>query len=593
MKICLVCEGSYPYVTGGVSSWVQMLMKSMPKTEFCVVAIAADRAHGGLFKYQMPDNLTAVHEVYLQDADYTRAKKPRLRLSKRQTEALRSFFLGEQVDWPAIFDFFDKDDVSVNALLLSPEFFDIIQEYYDSRYQRLPFTDFLWTCRSMLLPLCVLLKNRMPPADIYHTQSSGYAGLLACMAKYVYQKPAILTEHGIYTREREEEIIRSSLFEGAYKDLWIRHFYKLSDCAYRYADRVISLFPQARGLQLELGCDPLKAMVIPNGVIPERFDHSQVKKETDFRIRRRAKAILSLSEQHKMLHWIFNYLIEKLGYTDIKNLIKQQKYIWLGGKSLLNLDKPKTFAEKILWLCDNVYDKDPRIVEISDKYTFKDYVRKQLGEGFTTTLLGVYNSAKEVDFDKLPKKFVLKSTWGGEGKQVMVVKDKSKLDIAACRATMSLWLLPWADAYYPSFNNTFKDIKPCIIAEELIETEHDQLDDYKFFCFHGVPMYLYATREKSSRYIITMYDMDWKRQNVQYCTYNPGDIEKPKFFNEMKELAAKLSAPFPFVRVDFYETSSKIYLGEMTFTSHGGYATFDPPEWDEKLGALIKLPTDN
>ena len=279
MKVCLMCEGSYPYVTGGVSSWIHMIMTSMPDIEFYVSSIVVDRAHGGQFKYRMPPNLISINEIYLQDSDFIKSEK-RLRMSKKQVEAFRSFILGKDIDWATIFDFFANNNVSVNSLLMGPDLLDLIREYYYTNYEKLPFSDFLWTYRSMLLPLCVLLKNELPKADIYHTASTGYAGVLACVAKYLYNKPAILTEHGIYTREREEEVIRSSFFNGVYKDIWIDHFYKLSSCAYSYSDVIISLFEKARQLQIELGCREEKTMIIPNGVDANKFDNA-LKKDPD------------------------------------------------------------------------------------------------------------------------------------------------------------------------------------------------------------------------------------------------------------------------------------------------------------------------
>ncbi len=279
-----MCEGSYPYVTGGVSSWIQMLVTSLKDIEFCVTSIVVDRAHGGLFKYKMPSNLTSIHECYLQDADYTKMTQKKLTLSDKEKNAFYSFIMGENIDWSTIFNFFLTRDVSVNSLLLGNDLLDIIKEFYEKYYPRLPYTDFLWTYRSMMLPLCTLLKYKLPKADIYHSASTGYSGIQTCLAKYAYNKPVIITEHGIYTREREEDIIRSSFVAGSYKDIWIRHFYKLSDCAYRNGDKIISLFENSRGLQVEMGCNPAKTMVIPNGVDPHRFDSIAQKDPSDTNI---------------------------------------------------------------------------------------------------------------------------------------------------------------------------------------------------------------------------------------------------------------------------------------------------------------------
>lgn len=280
MKVCIICEGCYPYVTGGVSSWVQMLMSSLPEIEFNILSIVVDREHGGKFKYKFPDNMTSITELYLQDNDYVRSSK-KLYMSKKERAAFKSFVMGNEIDWPTLFDFFHKNDVSLNSLLLGPDIMEIIKEFYDLNYYELPFTDFLWTYRSMMLPICTIFKNKLPKADIYHSSSTGYAGILACMAKYIHKKPAIITEHGIYTREREEDIIRASFVTGSYKDIWISHFYKLSDFTYSYCDKIISLFENARNLQIELGCDKNKTLVIPNGVNPYRFDRQEIRDESD------------------------------------------------------------------------------------------------------------------------------------------------------------------------------------------------------------------------------------------------------------------------------------------------------------------------
>jgi glycosyltransferase involved in cell wall biosynthesis len=225
----------------------------------------------GKFKYTLPPNISEVREVFLQGDDILPKKTKPPRLSETERQALRSLMFGENEQWEPIFDLFHKKIVSLNALLMGRDFYDIIVELYNARYERVVFTDFLWTCRSMYLPIFTVLKNTFIKADMYHSVSTGYAGIVASCAGYLYQKPVILTEHGIYTREREEEIIRASWTRGIYKDLWINHFYMLSRRIYRQADRVFALFARAQELQLELGCPKSKADIISNGIKYERF----------------------------------------------------------------------------------------------------------------------------------------------------------------------------------------------------------------------------------------------------------------------------------------------------------------------------------
>ncbi len=127
-----------------------------------------------------------------------------------------------------------------------------------------------------------LLKSEPIKADIYHSFSTGYAGVLASYAKNTYpETPFIVTEHGIYTREREEEIIKTDWAKGIYKDIWISNFYKQSSCAYDYADKVVALYNAASELQVEMGCDKKKTLVIPNGVDVLSHDNIPLKEPDD------------------------------------------------------------------------------------------------------------------------------------------------------------------------------------------------------------------------------------------------------------------------------------------------------------------------
>lgn len=289
MKVCLIAEGCYPYVVGGVSSWVHSMIQSFPDVEFSLVAILAGRAQRGKFAYDLPANLTEVYEVYLQDQDWSSADhgadSDRLRwarLDNLQYSAFHSLVLGEDVDWLGVFDLSQGRGLSVNDLLMSPSFLEVVRDYYHSSHKEVPFTDFLWTMRSIYLPLLVTLQFTPPEADIYHCVSTGYAGIIGSLAKHLYPKAGLLiSEHGIYTREREEEIIKARWVQGIYKDIWIAQFRKMSQCAYQYADKVTSLFASARELQLELGCPEGKTVITPNGIDLRVFENAPQKDAED------------------------------------------------------------------------------------------------------------------------------------------------------------------------------------------------------------------------------------------------------------------------------------------------------------------------
>ena len=127
--------------------------------------------------------------------------------------------------------------------------------------------------RSIYLPLFLMLKTKIPKADIYHCVSTGYAGIIGTMAKQQYGGKLILSEHGIYTREREEEIIKANWVKGVYKSIWIDQFKKMSKAAYDTADVVTCLYQHACELQQELGCPKEKILITPNGIDYRSFEN--------------------------------------------------------------------------------------------------------------------------------------------------------------------------------------------------------------------------------------------------------------------------------------------------------------------------------
>lgn len=267
MRICLIAEGSYPYVTGGVSSWIQSLVTGMPEHEFVLYAIGAEESIRGKFKYNIPDNLVEIREVFLDSWKHGKTKGPKTpALTKEEKEALISLFC-RTTDWKGVFGLMSRGKIGNIAEFLSGrDFLEVMKEAAARHHETAPFTDLFWSSRSMMLPLLQVLMEKPPEADVYHSVSTGYAGVVAGYGKYLYGKPFVLTEHGIYTREREEEIIKADWLEGAFKDLWISHFYNMSHCAYEYADQVITLFEKNRQIQVEIGCPADKIAIIPNGV---------------------------------------------------------------------------------------------------------------------------------------------------------------------------------------------------------------------------------------------------------------------------------------------------------------------------------------
>ena len=284
MKICLLTEGSYPYVVGGVSSWVQMLMTGLPEFEFTIYAVGAEEKDRGKFKYTFPDNCTGIQEEFLDRILALRSPEMLEQvLNGSQRQILLELVRGDNpIEISGLVDIFRQHTWnSPLDIFMSSDFFDIISKVYKERYGYLPFTDFFWTLRSMLLPLFYLVQQDLPQADIYHSVATGYCGIIGSMAAEVYHKPFILTEHGIYCREREAEIIKSDWAKGDFKTVWSNYFYNLAKIAYKQADKVYTLFEHNAQIEADLGCDPKKIHVVPNGIHMENFASIPKLKEHD------------------------------------------------------------------------------------------------------------------------------------------------------------------------------------------------------------------------------------------------------------------------------------------------------------------------
>lgn len=281
MLICIVCEGCYPYVVGGVSSWIQQLVSAMPQHRFIIYAIGANVGIKGKFKYTLPPNIEAVHEIFLDDIFNEVATMKDIEIKQWEKEELQNLMFGKAEKWGSIFALFAKMNFTVAEFLMTPQFFDVASAVYNAGYEKTLFIEYLWTLRSMYMTLFYVLKQTIPYADLYHSVSTGYSGVVASMGKYFHGKPFILTEHGIYTREREEEIIKADWIQGDYKDLWIKFFYNMSKCAYTFADKVVALFETNSNIQHEMGCDLSKLMVISNGIKTSMFENLPQKEPDD------------------------------------------------------------------------------------------------------------------------------------------------------------------------------------------------------------------------------------------------------------------------------------------------------------------------
>ena len=271
MRICVILEGCYPYVTGGVSSWIHQYIQAMPQHEFVVWAIGASSDIQGQFKYTLPDNVVEVREIFLGDALKLVNAPQKYNFTPEETQVLYDLINCKNPHWEVLFEMYAQKRIAPVSFLQSETFLDILMHLCETEYPYTAFSDLFHTIRSMFLPVLHLLSSEIPKADVYHAIATGYSGILARLGSYTYHVPYLITEHGIYTREREEEIIRAKWVNPAFKKFWVRFFYMLSDGAYEKASMITSLFSGAMHTQIDMGCDPDKCTYIGNGIHYERF----------------------------------------------------------------------------------------------------------------------------------------------------------------------------------------------------------------------------------------------------------------------------------------------------------------------------------
>lgn len=264
-------------------------------------------------------------------------------------------------------------------------------------------------------------------------------------------------------------------------------------------------------------------------------------------------------------------------------------YFATTGKAI-HFKNPKGFNEKLQWL--KVNDRHPEYSKLVDKLAVRDHIKEVLGEEYLFPLLGYWESFDDIDFSSLPDQFVLKCNH--DSGSTKVIKDKNALteeDIATLRKHFTRRLSH--DFFYAGREYPYKGLKRYIIAEKYMTDDSDpqkSIEDYKFFCFDGEPKVMFVATDRSTDCRFDFYDMDFNHLDIVNIHPNSDkQIEKPALFEEMKEIAAKLSKGMRHVRIDLYELNGKIYFGEYTFYHGGGFVLFNPPEWEIRMGDWIDI----
>lgn len=290
-------------------------------------------------------------------------------------------------------------------------------------------------------------------------------------------------------------------------------------------------------------------------------------------------------------------ILRGMSFIPDRIMLKLQYRLKTGRK--LDLKKPKRFTEKLQWYKLNY--KNPLMIRCVDKYDVREYVKEKGLERILIPCYGVFDSVDDIDWNSLPNRFVMKDTLGGGGASVIIVKDKSKEDINKLKSRASEWTAIKAHVKsdgreWPYYSGK----RHRIIIEEFLESNKEAggLIDFKFFCFDGIPMWIYvlADRELGNGVGVGIYDSNFRRINAARADERPLErfVEKPETFELMREISTILSKEFPETRVDLYEVDGEVKFGEITFYDGSGYMTFDPDDFDFTMGAafkLIKYPT--
>lgn len=281
-------------------------------------------------------------------------------------------------------------------------------------------------------------------------------------------------------------------------------------------------------------------------------------------------------------------LLTRIGFT--RYLFSDEKAISIQYRARFNkkidLKEPLTFNEKLLWL--TLHDRKPIYTTMVDKYRAKVFLSSVIGQDYIVKSLGKWKCSRDITFDSLPSRFVLKCNH--DSGSVIICKDRkpSKEELEQLDKALKKNYF-WFSREWP-----YKNVQPCIFAEEYIESpkkENGGLIDYKVYCFNGEPKFICLISNRETKPNLTFVDLDWKvLPFTQRYERHKKAPEKPSSFNKMIDLARQLSSNIPFLRVDYFQDLNEhLFVGELTFTPSSALIPFEPEEYDYKIGQLLSL----
>lgn len=282
MRVGLILEGTYPYITGGVSSWAQSLMSQMHDVDFTVIHIAATPQKQDMM-YKLPANVREFYCFYLQSITdwkvkkFTQGEKKQLLTVIEDILTLDKYRKVERLDHIDEM-LFERD---MNEIISSKEFWSLILSFYRRSLPNQSFTEYYWNIRGIIQPVINCMMSDIPQCDLYHTVTTGYSGIVGVSGSIKHDVPLILTEHGIYHREREREIIAAKWLGEVYKPIWTELFKFISEYVYSKSTLITTLFEKNQLFQRELNASEEKLRIIPNGINVDRFMELPRKEDKD------------------------------------------------------------------------------------------------------------------------------------------------------------------------------------------------------------------------------------------------------------------------------------------------------------------------
>ena len=284
IDVCLILEGTYPYVTGGVSSAVHQLITKTPNINYGICYIGAYKSQCTEYKYPIPANVKFMDEVFLYDFNEPSSSEKLKKGDIHQEDVNQLFDIFFNGNFDNILNvhknFFAPNTRVINPVQLfsSKEIWHYLIENYQKSFpdKKGPsFIDYFYNWRFSFYPIFKVMEWKLPPAKVYHTLCTGFAGLSGVIAKLIEERPLIVSEHGIYTHERFIEISQASWLHNTdtefkvvknnsfFKNWWINIFTKIGELSYHYSDDITSLFIGNANKQISLGAAKEKISIIP------------------------------------------------------------------------------------------------------------------------------------------------------------------------------------------------------------------------------------------------------------------------------------------------------------------------------------------